>query len=517
MIILEADPISLDTLHDSSDSDIGPALKLGQRVATQIEKDVIAEGWPVGKMLGSEPELIRRYGVSRSVLREAISIVERDGLAYMRRGRGGGLVIAAPAQETVVSALRTYLEFSGVEYHEIEETRECLETLALSLAARRMDDSHVEAMRALLSENFDATKKGSLAVAYRILQEITRAANNPALQMFISALSRLSVSLSIYRGVTEKDIIREAPQFLKIRRAQIKAIIAADMTTAYEKEKAQIDQSRKIIKRASSKKTSTLSLTNIKAKEELVNRLLDTEQSSRRIKQSDLVAIQLQTSIQYGGWKEGTHIGSESKLLSKYKVSRGALREAIRSLERFNVVEMERGKKGGLKVGSPKPDATIKSTILYLKFLKLDQSDIFDIAEVLELRATELAARRVKREGKEGVAALRAIIQQADLAGEINFTRYLRKLYLAIAKSSGNRAITLFLRILAELITFETPAKRKNTQAKVKALHKVLENLIKAIEEGDEAMARRRMIQVRQAGMPLRPKPRDVEDLLVQL
>ena len=34
--------------------------------------EVIATGWPVGASLGSEAALQQRYGVSRSVLREAV-------------------------------------------------------------------------------------------------------------------------------------------------------------------------------------------------------------------------------------------------------------------------------------------------------------------------------------------------------------------------------------------------------------------------------------------------------------
>ena len=66
------------------------APKLATVVARSIENQVVALGWPVGEVLGSEAELLERFGVSRAVLREAVRIVEHTGAARMRRGPGGG-------------------------------------------------------------------------------------------------------------------------------------------------------------------------------------------------------------------------------------------------------------------------------------------------------------------------------------------------------------------------------------------------------------------------------------------
>ena len=69
--------------------------KLGEQLAERVEEEIIASGWPVGKVLGSEAELIERYGVSRAVFREAMRIVDHHGVAEMRRGPGGGLVVGS--------------------------------------------------------------------------------------------------------------------------------------------------------------------------------------------------------------------------------------------------------------------------------------------------------------------------------------------------------------------------------------------------------------------------------------
>ena len=65
-----------------------PGRKLGEILAETIENEIIAAGWKVGDVVGSESELCERYGVSRAVFREAIRIVGHHGVAEMRREAG---------------------------------------------------------------------------------------------------------------------------------------------------------------------------------------------------------------------------------------------------------------------------------------------------------------------------------------------------------------------------------------------------------------------------------------------
>ncbi|WP_342666184.1 GntR family transcriptional regulator [Mycobacterium genavense] len=64
---------------------VGGTKKLGSTIARDIEADIVRRGWPVGESLGSEHAVQQRYGVSRSVLREAVRLVEHHQVARMRR------------------------------------------------------------------------------------------------------------------------------------------------------------------------------------------------------------------------------------------------------------------------------------------------------------------------------------------------------------------------------------------------------------------------------------------------
>src|SRR5687767_3646940 len=99
----------------------------------QIEHEIIEAGWPVGEILGSESELLDSHGVSRAVLREAIRLLEHHDVAMMRRGPGGGLVVKRPNPLAAVRPVSLYLEYEGVEPHELYEARSSLELTAVKL------------------------------------------------------------------------------------------------------------------------------------------------------------------------------------------------------------------------------------------------------------------------------------------------------------------------------------------------------------------------------------------------
>src|ERR1700719_237680 len=86
-----------------------PKAKRASKVADRIIKDVIAGGWQVGTILGSESDLLARYQVSRAVFREAVRLVEHQQVARTRRGPGGGLVVTEPTVDAVIDAVVLYL------------------------------------------------------------------------------------------------------------------------------------------------------------------------------------------------------------------------------------------------------------------------------------------------------------------------------------------------------------------------------------------------------------------------
>jgi DNA-binding FadR family transcriptional regulator len=137
-------------LHVSPAPRAGGTKNLASTIARDIEADIVRRGWAVGESLGSEQALQQRYGVSRSVLREAVRLVEHHQVARMRRGPNGGLLISEPDAGPATRAVVIYLEYLGTTLGDLLNARLVLEPLAASLAAERIDEAGIERLRAVL-------------------------------------------------------------------------------------------------------------------------------------------------------------------------------------------------------------------------------------------------------------------------------------------------------------------------------------------------------------------------------
>jgi GntR family transcriptional repressor for pyruvate dehydrogenase complex len=80
---------------DSPES-LGRIPKVSEVLAERLRARIFGEGLQPGDALSSEPELIARYGVARATVREALRLLEADGLIEIRRGRGGGNIVREP-------------------------------------------------------------------------------------------------------------------------------------------------------------------------------------------------------------------------------------------------------------------------------------------------------------------------------------------------------------------------------------------------------------------------------------
>ncbi|HEY3366659.1 MAG TPA: GntR family transcriptional regulator [Symbiobacteriaceae bacterium] len=63
-------------------------MPLYRRVAEELKRSVAAGEWEPDSQLPSEPDLARRYAVSRATVREALRALEQEGVVRSRRGQG---------------------------------------------------------------------------------------------------------------------------------------------------------------------------------------------------------------------------------------------------------------------------------------------------------------------------------------------------------------------------------------------------------------------------------------------
>lgn len=120
-------------------------------VTVQIEELIYAGGLAPGDVLPPERELMRQFGVSRMVIREALARLMGRNLI---EARPTGMHITAPSAESVGQSMTLLLRAGSPipEYAKIMEVRRLLEIEIAGLAALRHDETDVALMRSLLEE-----------------------------------------------------------------------------------------------------------------------------------------------------------------------------------------------------------------------------------------------------------------------------------------------------------------------------------------------------------------------------
>jgi DNA-binding FadR family transcriptional regulator len=122
-------PITYGVVHDeqtahgrqSLRADSRP-LKKSELVAVDLVRDIGAAGLQVGDRLPDEASMLAQYAVSRESLREALRILEVQGLITIHRGPGGGPKVAGIDPAYLARTATLYFHLSGATYDEMFET-----------------------------------------------------------------------------------------------------------------------------------------------------------------------------------------------------------------------------------------------------------------------------------------------------------------------------------------------------------------------------------------------------------
>ncbi|MET8169000.1 FCD domain-containing protein [Streptomyces sp. NPDC005329] len=171
----------------------GPRAKLAEVVAARIHDDIAARGWQIGMVLGSETDLLARYGISRAVLREAVRLLEYHQVARMRRGPGGGLVVTSPEPQASIDTMALFLEYQGVTADDLRIVRNAIELGVVARVTARHAEGDTEVAERL-TKAVRWTTEGpadDLRKADLFHSELAALADNPVLSLFLAIITEL--------------------------------------------------------------------------------------------------------------------------------------------------------------------------------------------------------------------------------------------------------------------------------------------------------------------------------------
>lgn len=144
--------------ESSSTQRPSPRLGMSRRIAESIAADLrqrILQSAETDIPLPRQEDLIRQYGVSGPSLREALRILEAEGLITVRRGKFGGAYVHKPSWSSAAFALAMSMQGQSVTLADLAESLLTFEPMCAAACAARKDRKKeiVPALRRNLEES----------------------------------------------------------------------------------------------------------------------------------------------------------------------------------------------------------------------------------------------------------------------------------------------------------------------------------------------------------------------------
>jgi DNA-binding FadR family transcriptional regulator len=195
---------------------------LADQVYDKLLVNILEEEYPVHSRLPAEDVLAQGFGVSRPIVRAALSRLRDDGIVQSRRG-SGSYILRRPDRQLI----------SFVPLESISDVQRCyefridVEGAAAAWAAKRRDDDDLAAMEHAYSVMEQAYQKNELAVdADQMLHlAVARASKNPFFSSVLESLSQqIAFGVKLSRSLTLLDTPARQELVLAEHRAVLEAI-----------------------------------------------------------------------------------------------------------------------------------------------------------------------------------------------------------------------------------------------------------------------------------------------------
>lgn len=213
---------------------------LSDRVVASITEVIVSGKLKPGDRLQSERELGERFGVSRTVIREAIRSLAAHGLVESRPGNG--VMVAGVGPEAVSRSMALFLRGNAqIDYSKVHEVRSAIEIEMTGTAAERADAEDLAALRSLLGEMAeadDAEAGARLDAAFH--EAIAAATHNELYAVMLGSIRDLLIEIR-QSALGAKGMLEYA---LEAHRSILETIEAHDPAAAREAMRTHLERSR---------------------------------------------------------------------------------------------------------------------------------------------------------------------------------------------------------------------------------------------------------------------------------
>jgi GntR family transcriptional repressor for pyruvate dehydrogenase complex len=169
--------------------------RLAELVATQLRWSILHGELRDGELLPTQDDLCDRFNVGKVAVREALRILQNEGLATVRRGNVGGATVHFPTPRSAARMLAMVMEAHGARASQLAAALQELEPVCASMCANRPDRMRtvVPELRALLKETEGALNDpvAFTRISRQFHQAIAGGCGNEAMLVAVGALEEI--------------------------------------------------------------------------------------------------------------------------------------------------------------------------------------------------------------------------------------------------------------------------------------------------------------------------------------
>jgi DNA-binding FadR family transcriptional regulator len=185
--------------------------KASEVLADHLRENILSGRFPEGTALPTERDMVTQTQTSRTTVREALRILEVQGLVRIRTGRSGGAFVRHPSGDSLANSVSLLIRGRQIRMTALLEAREGVEPVCARLAAKYRTDEDLDRLEAAnaavaadgpLEDFLQANVDWHVAVA--------AASHNELLSGFMSALSRAIYASTDNRGFVDDEVRRTA-------------------------------------------------------------------------------------------------------------------------------------------------------------------------------------------------------------------------------------------------------------------------------------------------------------------
>ena len=188
--------------------------KVAESVAREIVQDIRRNNLEAGATLPPESAMLERFGVGRGSLREALRILEVNGLVVLKPGPRGGPVVAPFDPAHFGQMMTLHLQALGTTYRQLLDSRVEYEAVLARKAAEREGDDAAVIMRAAMTGEPGVANDDTLysAATGGFHSAVGLASGNPVLALAadaIYAIWSVRVTRVLYPPDQRDDVLRD--------------------------------------------------------------------------------------------------------------------------------------------------------------------------------------------------------------------------------------------------------------------------------------------------------------------